>query len=312
MVHLIKDMNIKSPLIKLENFEAKKVNESMLYDAETREPLFEQGKEYTLRQFIKIAKKSAEGKKAYQGDYNFGKGIKLAEYLTKNLPGVAKSMKAKVYRSAWNYGENLTVTIELGGKSYNQRIFSFNSANSTRQPTYSFATMFNGAIKPSSGEPSREFGMGTIHGSYQSISNFDKFMEDIVGIFNDFERLHGTPFDVKTALAEFKAQDKIRAEWAKLEPKIDKQYAIAKENAKKVSGWIELRSPRLSIADKAVYYKTDEPRELRHPDEYGDSADRMMSSKEYTKYENAQAKISDLIEPFCKKHGFEFVWAASW
>ena len=286
---------------------------STLYDEMTREPLFEQGQEYTLRQFIKIAKKSAEGKKAYKGDYNFGKGIKLAEYLRANIPNIAKSMKAKVYRSAWNYGENLTVTISLGGKSYNQQIFKFDSANSTRQPSYSFATMFNGTIKPSDpGKPQRDFGMGTIHGSYQSISNFDKFMSDIVGIFNDFERLHGKPFDMKVALAEFKANDKIRAAWSKLEPKIDKQYAIAKENAKKVSGWIELRSPRLSIADKTVYYKTDEPRELRHPDEYGDSADRMMSMKEYTKYENAQAKISDLIEPFCKKFGLEFVWAASW
>lgn len=285
----------------------------IIYDEMTREPLFNQGEPYTLRQFIKIAKKSAEGKKAYKGSYNFGKGIQLAEYLRKNIPGIAKSMKATVYRSAWNYGGNLTVTIALRGKSLDQRIFNFNSADSTRQPSYSFATMFNGTIKPSDpGKKQTNFGMGIIHGSYQSISNFDKFMEDIVGVFNDFERVHGKPFDVKTALAEFKAQDKIRAEWAKLEPKIDKQYAIAKENAKKVSGWIELRSPRLSIADKTVYYKTDEPRELRHPDEYGDSADRMLSSKEYIKYENAQAKISDLIEPFCKKHGYEFVWAASW
>ena len=30
---------------------------STLLDAETREPLFEQGEPYTLRQFIKIAKK---------------------------------------------------------------------------------------------------------------------------------------------------------------------------------------------------------------------------------------------------------------
>ena len=285
----------------------------LLYDEMTREPLFDQGEPYTLRQFIKIAKKSAEGKKAYKGSYNFGKGIQLAEYLRKNLPGIAKSMKAKVYRSAWNYGGNLTVTIELRGKSYSQQIFSFNSANSTRQPTYSFATMFNGTIKPSDpGKRQTDFGMGTIHGSYQSISSFDKFMEDIVGVFNDFERVHGKPFDVKTALAEFKKEDKIRAAWNKLEPKVEKQYAIAKENARKVSRWIELRSPRLNVGDKAVYYKTDEPRELRHPDEYGDSADRMLNMKEYDKYEKAQAKISDLIEPFCKKFGLEFVWAASW
>lgn len=286
---------------------------STLYDEISREPLFEQGEPYTLRQFVKIAKKSAEGSKAYKGNYNFGKGILLAEYLMSNIPHIAKSMTAKVYRSAWNYGGNLTVTIELSGKSYDQRIFNFNSADSTRQPSYSFSQMFNGTIKPSNpGKPETEFGFGVIHGSYQSISNFDQVMADIVGIFNDFERVHGQPFDVKAALAQFKAQDKIKAEWAKLEPKIDKQYAIAKENAKKVSRWIELRAPRLDMGKKAVFYKTDEPRELRHPDEYGDSADRMMSSKEYTKYENAQAKISDLIEPFCKKHGFEFVWAASW
>lgn len=285
----------------------------IIYDEMTREPLFNEGEPYTLRQFIKIAKKSAEGKDAYKRQSNFGKGILLAEYLRKNIPGIAKSMKATVYRSAWNYGGNLTVTIALRGKSYSQQIFKFSSSNSTRQPNYSFTTMFNGTIKPSDpGTRETDFDMGTIHGSYQSISNFDKFMEDIVGVFNDFERVHGKPFDVKTALAEFKAQDKIKADWAKLEPKIDKQYDIAKENAKKVSRWIELRSPRLSISNKAVYYKTDEPRELRHPDEYGDSADRMLSSKEYIKYENAQAKISDLIEPFCKKHGYEFVWAASW
>ena len=181
-----------------------------LLDKETKEPLFQQGEPYTLRQFIKIAKKSAEGKKAYKGSYNFGKGIKLAEYLRANIPNIAKSMKAKVYRSAWNYGENLTVTIELGGKSYNQTIFKFNSANSTRQPAYSFATMFNGTIKPSDpGKSQRDFGMGTIHGSYQSISQFNKFMEDIVGVFNDFERVHGKPFDVKTALSELTFCDNI-------------------------------------------------------------------------------------------------------
>jgi hypothetical protein len=38
----------------------------------------------------------------------------------------------------------------------------------------------------------------------------------------------------------------------------------------------------------------------------------MLGMKEYDKYEKAQAKISDLIEPFCKKFGLEFVWAASW
>ena len=286
---------------------------STLLDEITREPLFEQGDDYTLRQFIKIAKKSQEGKKMYKGDYNFGKGIKLAEYLRKNMPGgLANKMKATVYRSAWNYGGNLTVTIKL--KAGDKDIFSFNSANSTRQPTYSFSDIFKGTIKPSNpGKPIyKDWGMGVIHGSYQSISQFDKFMEDIVGVFKDFERVNGQPFDLKGAVAAEKARVKVVAAWKKLEPKIEKQYDIAKENSRKAHREIIIRMPYIRSAEKRVYYKTDEPRELRHPDEYGDYAEKVLSSKEYTKYENAQAKISDLIEPFCKKHGYEFVWAADW
>ena len=70
--------------------------------------------------------------------------------------------------------------------------------------------------------------------------------------------------------------------------------------------------PYIRTSEKTVYYKTDEPRELRHPDEYGSSAYSKLDSKEYQKYEEAQAKISDMIEKFCAKHGFNFTWAASW
>ncbi len=286
---------------------------SDVFDEQTRELLFPANEVYTLRQFIKIAKKSAEGKDQYKRQSNFGKGILLAEYLRKNMPGgLANKMKASVYRTEWNYGGNLVVTIKLNAGD--KEIFAFNSANSTRQPTYSFNTMFNGTIKPSDpGKPIyKDWGMGVIHGSYQSISNFDKFMADIVGVFKDFERVNGQPFDLKGAIAAEKARKKEVAAWRKIEPKVEKQYDIAKENASKVSYQIKLRMPYIRSAEKKIYYKTDEPRELRHPDEYGDSADKMLGMKEYDKYEKAQAKISDLIEAFCKKHGYRFVWAASW
>ncbi len=290
------------------------VNESTtLLDKHTREPLFQQGEPYTLRQFIKIAKKSAEGKEAYKGTYNFGKGIKLAEYLRKNMPGgLANKMKATVYRSAWNYGENLTVTIKL--KAGDKEIFSFSSANSTRQPTYSFSDIFKGTIKPSNpGKPIyKDWGMGVVHGSYQSISSFDEFMSDIVGVFKDFERVNGVPFDLKGAIAAEKIRVKAVVAWRKIEPKVEKQYDIAKEAARNAHRHITIRMPYLRSAEKRVYYKTDEPRELRHPDEYGDRAYDIIDGKDYAKYEAAQAKISDLIEAFCKKHGYEFVWAASW
>jgi len=287
------------------------INESDVYDKETRELLFTSETEYTLRQFIKIAKKSVEGKKMYKGQYNFGKGILLAEYLRKNLPGgLANKMKARVYRTQWNYGGNLVVNIKL--KAGDKDIFAFNSADSTRQPTYSFDTIFNGTIKPSSpGKPIyKDWGMGIIHGSYQAISKFDEFMSDIVGVFKDFERVNGEAFDLKTAIANEKARKKVVAAWRKLEPKVEKQYDIAKENARKVSYYIKLRMPYIRSAEKKIYYKTDEPREFRHPDEYGEVPE--LDTKEYAKYEKAQAKISDLIEPFCKKHGYEFVWAADW
>ena len=284
-----------------------------LLDKHTREPLFQQGEPYTLRQFIKIAKKSAEGKESYKGSYNFGKGIKLAEYLRKNMPGgLANKMKATVYRSAWNYGENLTVTIRL--KAGDKEIFSFSSANSTRQPRYSFSDIFKGTIKPSNpGKPIyKDWGMGVVHGSYQSISNFEEFMSDIVGVFKDFERVNGQPFDLKGAIAAEKIRVKAVAAWRKIEPKVEKQYDIAKEAARNAHRGITIRMPYLRSAEKRVYYKTDEPRELRHPDEYGERAYDVLDGKDYTKYENAQSKISDLIEAFCKKHGYEFVWAASW
>ena len=284
-----------------------------LLDKHTREPLFQQGEPYTLRQFVKIAKKSAEGKEAYKGTYNFGKGIKLAEYLRKNMPGgLANKMKATVYRSAWNYGENLTVTIKL--KAGDKEIFSFSSANSTRQPRYSFSDIFKGTIKPSNpGKPIyKDWGMGVVHGSYQSISSFDEFMSDIVGVFKDFERVNGVPFDLKGAIAAEKIRVKAVAAWRKIEPKVEKQYDIAKEAARNAHRGISIRMPYIRSAEKRVYYKTDEPRELRHPDEYGDRAYDVLDGKDYTKYENAQAKISDIIEAFCKKHGYEFVWAASW
>jgi hypothetical protein len=289
------------------------INESDVYDEQTRELLFADETEYTLRQFIKIAKKSVEGKEQYKRQSNFGKGIKLAEYLRKNMPGgLANKMKARVYRNAWNYGGNLEVSIKL--KAGDKDIFYFGSANSTRQPRYSFSELFNGTIKPSDpGKPIyKDWGMGTVHGSYQSISNFEEFMADIVGVFKDFERVNGEPFDLKGAIANEKARKKVVAAWNKLEPKVEKQYDIAKENASKVSYYIKLRMPYIRSAEKKIYYKTDEPRELRHPDEYGDSADKMLGMKEYDKYEKAQAKISDLIEAFCKKHGYRFVWAASW
>ena len=58
------------------------------------------------------------------------------------------------------------------------------------------------------------FGMGVVHGGFQSFSNFG-IMEDIVGIFNDFERLQST-IQLRFLKAEFKQRDKIEKNYIKL------------------------------------------------------------------------------------------------
>lgn len=290
----------------------KSIVEETVYDEETNDEIFDSETYYTISKLLSIARKSKECKRLYKGDYNFGKGLKLAERLKKEFPQL--KFRCRVARSAWNYGGNLVLFIDLrAGSSYKHDLFKFNSANSTRQPNYSFSPIFNGTKKVSTGKVENEWSMGVIHGSYQSISNYDKFMDDVVGVFKDYERVNGKKFDVKDIKATFKANDKILTEWKRLkETKIAKQYDIASNNARKVSRYIKLKMPYIKTSQKTVYYMTDEPREFRHPDEYGSSAYDKMDSKEYIKYEEAQGKISDMIEAFCKKHNFKFTWAANY
>ena len=286
----------------------KSLNEGEVIDEKSNKVIFDSDKTYTLSQFIKIAKGSVEGKHAYDGDYNFGKGIKLAEALKKSLGHLP--FQCRVGRNAWNYGGNLYVSIELRGKSYREIMFRFNSANSTRQPSYSFSPLFQGTTKASTGEVVKDWDMGTIHGSYQSISKFDEFIGDIVHVFNDYERVNGEAFSFKSAMKIFKEKAKLREAWNKLEPKVEKEYMAAKSMAKKVNRWISMRMPRFEEDKKTVYFKHDEPRELRHPDEYGEVPE--LETKEYDKYEKHISKMTDMIEKFCSKFGIEFVWAASW
>ena len=288
----------------------KHINETKVLDEETNDEIFDSETYYTISKVLAIARKSKECKEQYKRESNFGNGLQLAERLKKEFPKI--QFKCRVYRSEWNYGGNLCLSIELRGKSWKHEVFKFQSNNSTRRPNYSFAKLFNGTKKVSTGKVEDEWGMGIVHGSYQSISSFDKFMDDIVGVFKDYKRVNGVEFDMKNILAGFKAGDKILAEWSKLKPRIEKQYDIAKASGRKAHRRIELRMPYIRTAEKKVYYKTDEPRELRHPDEYGQSAYDIIDGRDYAKYEAAQAKISDMIEKFCKKHNFEFVWAASW
>jgi len=280
------------------------INEGFILDAIDNEPLFQEEEFITLSKFLAICRKSAEGKKAIKYNSNFGKGIQMAENLKKNskLP-----FQARVYRTAWNYGENLVVIITLKGDD-RRDFFEFNSQNSTRSPQYTFGKVFTGTRT----QDNDTFEIGSMYGSYKSISNYKEVMLDVLHIFNDFERVNGSPFDLKSAVKIQKAKAKVRSEWSKVEDKLDKVYYEAKDLARKVSRDITMRIPTLKDNNTVVFFKHSEPRELRHPDEYGERAEKMMSSKEYDKYERTIGKVVDIAQKFADKHKLEFVWGANY
>lgn len=283
------------------------ITESYIEDKKTREFLFESDTFYSAVEFLKICKKSEECKDEIKYNSNFGKGIKAVEFLNKNL---SFPIECRVFRSAWNYGGNLQVAITIkGDPGYpHGQWFKYQSADSTRSNHFSFGDIFAGVKEPD-GTLFRT-GFGIIHGTYKNISKSDEVLNDILFIFKDYKRVNGVEFSPKTASAIAKSNAKITDDWKKLKPKIDKIYNEAWDAAKKVSREIGIKMPQLILKDKEVFYYTNEPRSMRHPDEYGDSAQKILSSKEYTKYEKIQANLSDLLQKFATKHGLRFTWSA--
>jgi len=280
------------------------INEELIIDKIDKKAIFHDQEYMTLSKFLSICKKSSEGKAEIKSDSNFGKGIRMAEHLKKNSK---LAFQVKVYRSEWNTGGNLVATISLKGDD-TRSFFEFNSNSSTRSPQYMFGEVFKG-IKDSAGKP---FETHAMYGGFKSISDFKGVMNDVIHSFNDYERVNGTPFDLKSAVKVQKAGQKLRTEWRKASTKIDKIYNEAKDAAEIVSFEISMRSPDLRDNNSVIFFKHDEPRELRHPEEYGERAEAMMSTKAYSKYENAISKVSDLCQKFADKHKIEFIWAASY
>jgi len=268
--------------------------------------LFDEGVQYPISKFISIAKKSTEGKYELKQNNSFGKGIQLAQFLKKNLK---LQFQAKVYRSEWNYGGNMVVRITLKGDDRGE-FFSFGSNNSTSSPRYSFGDVFSG-VKQKDGTEF-ESGYGIVHGSFKQISNFKGVMDDILHLFNDYERVNGVPFTTRAAIKIKKVGAKLNAEWRdKVYPKIMKEYGIAQKMASGVSRGIEMRRPTLKSNNKVVHFYHDEPRSLRHPDENPEWSDKLMSKPEYNKYEKAISKIADLCTKFTDKHSISFEWNAN-
>ena len=289
-----------------------KVNEAegeWVYDQYTKQPLFQSMKAYTPSEFIKIMRKSTEGKKP-KGSSNFLKGMYALKRLRKELP---IRLVVKAYRSAWNYGDNLCLVIsskDIDEPTYSGGVFKFNSGNSTRTPDYMLGDYFSGLRIPGRNEPLETGNVG--YGSYKSISNIEGVVDDIVNVFKAYEQKYGKPFNAKDAKKFLANKNKIWNDWNKMKPKLEKLYYSTKELARKVNSEIEMSFPKLSVKDREVGFRHDEPRELRHPDEYGEYVEKMMSTKQYYKYQENIAKIDTMLEKFAKKHNLEYIHATSW
>ena len=281
------------------------INENYIFDKINNEPLFDQHEKMSASDFLKRIKKSPEAKEAVQKNLNFGKGIAAVKYLKKALP---VRLEVSVYRSEWNYGGNLVISIGvvgMGTATYRDAPFSYSSGDSTRGPGYSVGHYFEGLPHPEN--PNKSIEKYVTYGTYKAISNHDGMLDDIVKIFMAYEKKNGAPFDPKTAKKIIAARKRISDDFDKLSNSIQKEYDELKSIARGLR--IETRAPQLNLKDNEVRMRVDEPREYRHPDEY--SSDATMS-KEYGKFESKLSKIIDKLEKFAAKHGLELSVAADW
>jgi hypothetical protein len=280
------------------------VNEEFIFDKINNEPLFNQQEKMSASDFLKRIKNSPEAKQALKSNLNFGKGIKAVKFLKKALP---VRLEVSVYRSEWNYGGNLVLSISvvgMGTATYKDAPLSYSSGDSTRGPGYSVGHYFEGLPNPNGGNPIEKY---VTYGTYKAISKHDEMLEDIVKIFAEYEKKHGAPFNPREAKKIAKKRAAIEKQFNTLSDKVSKDYYAMKDVARKLG--IDTRQPTLVMKHGEVRMKIDEPRQYRHPDEYGSDA---TMSKEYTKFEKLQSKIIDALQKFADKHGLELSVAADW
>ena len=282
------------------------LNEEFIHDKISKEPIFKQNETMSASEFLRKIKKSPEVQKAIKLNLTLGKGVEAVKYLKKNLP---VKLDVTVTRSEWNYGGNLVLRISVAGMghaTYRDAPFSYSSGNSTSGPSYTFGHYFEGIPHPanSNGKPiSADMG----YGSYKAISNHAGVLEDIVKIFKAYETKYGAPFNARLAKKIARERAKIKSQFETVSKRIQKDYNEMKKIARKLG--ITVREPRLVMKHKELRMRIDEPRKFRHPDEYDMDA---TMSKEYSKFEKLQAKITDKLQKFADKHDLTLSISADW
>lgn len=282
------------------------LNENLIFDKINNQPLFKEGEVMTASKFLSIIKKSPEAKEAIKSNRNFGEGIQAVKYLKSALP---VRIEVSVYRSAWNYGGNLVLTIGVAGmgtETYSDAPFKYRSGANTTTPSYSVGHYFEGLPHPAA-DGYKPVEANVTYGNSKSISNHQGMIEDIVGIFKAYEQKHGEPFDPRKAKQLAKQRAAIKKQFSTLEDRISKDYYAMRDVARKLG--ISTLMPNLVLKHKEIRMKIDEPRQYRHPDEYATDA---TMSKDFAKYEKLQGKIVDKLQKFADKHNLEVSVAAGW
>jgi hypothetical protein len=281
------------------------INESAIFDEKDKQFLCNSGERMSASQFLKMARSSTEIKSMANSSFNITKGVEAVKFLDKNLP---VPIEVAVYRSEWNYGGNLFVHIGvkgLGFSTYSDAPLDYNSGSSTSGPSYSVGPYFNGLWVPEVSNSPIE--SGTYYGSYKAISNHQGMLEDIVKIFNAYEKRYGYKFNVNQAKKDIKERQRVKETFKAAEPKLSKILNDLSPIARKLG--ISIGYPYLKDGAKELRMKVDEPREYRHPDEYGGDT---TSNKEYAKYENLMSKMHTELDKIAKKIGYELSIAADW
>jgi hypothetical protein len=278
------------------------LNETLVFDEVSKIQIFNSDELLSPNEFFAKVKKSIEASRAVNGSSNFGKGIQAVKFLKDNLP---VPLEIQVYRSKWNYGGNLCLNI--GVKGMGKSPFYYHSGNSTETQSYSFGKYFDGLVVDGFKEPIQSM---VRYGSYKSISHHDEMLQDIVNVFKAYESKFGKPFSVATAMKLEKESEKIKTVFKSTESKINPLYNELSSVANKLG--ISVGYPFLSEKNREIRFKINEPRMYRHPDEYGERAEKALSSKEYTNFEKLVNKIHDILEKTGKQIGYSVDVSARW
>lgn len=281
------------------------VNESAILDAKDKQFLCNSGERMSASQFLRMAKSSTEIKSMANGSFNITKGVEAVKFLDKNLP---VPIEVAVYRSEWNYGGNLYIHVGvkgLGFSAYSDAPLDYNSGNSTSGPQFAVGPYFSGLWVPEVSNNPIEG--GTYYGSYKAISNHQGMLEDIVKIFDAYEKKYGYKFNVNQAKKDIKERQRVKETFKGAESKLSNIFNDLSPIARKLG--IRVSFPYLKDGEKELRMKVDEPREYRHPDEYGGDT---TSSKEYSKYENLMSKMHTELDKIAKKIGYQLSIAADW